>query len=38
MAGYKVQDMKQVNRGIYQEFAKKRNEKWNEEPFHIKKP
>ena len=38
MAGYKVQDMKQVYRGIYQEFAKKRNEKWNEEPFHIKKP
>ena len=38
MAGYKVQDMKQVYRGIYQEFAKKRNEKWNEEPFRIKKP
>ena len=37
MNGYKVQDMKQVYRGIYREFSQKRKEEWSEQPFHIKK-
>ncbi|MGN1205801.1 MAG: GT4 family glycosyltransferase PelF [Eubacterium sp.] len=38
MAGYKVQDMKEVYRGIYQGFAQKCKKQWSDEPFCIKKP